>query len=739
MTTPTSTNTQNPKPDTFQDAYEGVLERIIYFNEETHFCIGELRTETAKKTTTIVISGVLANVQCGETLSIKGQWSVNGKYGNQFKISSFDSRLPSTVHGIRQYLGSGLIPGIGKGYANKIVDAFGLDTIQVISHEYVRLQQIPGIGIQRAHSIKEAWNHQQTIRDIMMFLKTYGVTSSQCLRLVKKYGNLARKVLEENPYRVAQEISGIGFKTADKIALNLGFANDSPHRIDAGILFSLITHESEGHTQFAQESLELAASTLLSADTTVVLNRIKALAENNQIYQSSASDTIQLNPTYRAECMIVERLKIIAQAPSNLPPIIIDKAVEWAQERCGFSFAQEQVESIRNCLSFKLSIITGGPGTGKTTILKALVSILRAKKINLALAAPTGRAAKRMSEATGCFAQTLHRLLQFDPTASGGFILNDKNPLKVDFLIVDEASMLDTKLTASLLKALLSQVHIIFVGDVFQLPSVGAGNILKDFIDSGEFKVTHLNQIFRQSNCSQIVTTAHAILEGSAQFPSFTTEAKALDESSDFCFIKATTADECIDSCIKLYASALKNAYSLNPLQDIQILAPLYKGAAGIAMLNTKLQAMLNPGSSGHTALFRAGDKVIQNRNNYDKGIFNGDLGVIRSIDTETHTFVVDFDDHYVELEKSDMSDLSLAYAISVHKSQGSEFPIVILPWIKSYFIMLQRNLLYTAITRGRKRVFIVGDPAAYAMAINNKESTHRQTGLLEKLAASNV
>jgi exodeoxyribonuclease V alpha subunit len=723
--------------------YHGVLERIIYLNEHNHYCVGELKIDEHKQA--IIIAGLLPSVQCGETLEVKGQWTHNAKYGQQFKIITFESKLPSTLHGIRQYLGSGLVPGVAKGYANKIVDYFGIDTMKVISEESARLQEIPGIGRQRAHSIKEAWESQQVVREVMLFLKTYGIGSAQCLRLVKKYGNLARRVLEENPYQIAQDIHGIGFKTADKIALNLGFANDSIQRIDAGILFALSENEAEGHTTINREALIKLASELLKTNSELISKRLAVLIEKQIVYLNRKHDCIQIIFTEKAEAVIVRALAQTLQEPSQLPTILIDKAIEWAQSRAGFTFAPEQIESIKNCLSTKLSIITGGPGTGKTTILQALVDILRAKKVNLALAAPTGRAAQRMQETTGNPAQTIHRLLQFDPH-QGGFVINEKNPLDIDYLIIDEASMLDTRLAASIFKAVLPKTHIVFVGDIFQLPSVGAGNVLKDFIESGLFKVTELHQIFRQSKRSHIATTAHSILSGDSTCPTLLQTSDSIDADCDLYFIEAVTSEDCLKKCTEVYQKILKHMSYFHPLQDIQVLAPLYKGTAGIANLNQHLQLLLNtlvpqPATASSNPMpqpprFHVGDKVIQTRNNYDKAIFNGDLGIVKHIDTQKGVVVVSFDEAYVELDRSDMADLSLAYAISVHKAQGSEFPVVIIPWIKSYFLMLQRNLLYTAITRGRQKVFIVGDPAAYAMAVNNKENIQRRTGLSQKLGS---
>lgn len=714
----------------------GVLERIIYFNDENHYCIGEFRDNKTEKTT--IITGALPSVQCGETLELHGNWGNHPQHGPQFKINSFESKLPSTVHGIRMYLGSGLVPGVGKGYANKIVDFFKTDTLRIISEESARLREVPGIGQQRAKAIKKAWDEQHALRDVFMFLKTYGISTGQCIRLVKRYGALAIQILKTNPYTLAHDLDGIGFKTADKIALNLGLPNDGPARIDAGILFAMSELTGQGHTCASQEILLEKSAALLESDINRIEERIDVLVKEKHLTKIPPSNELQLPEFEIAESSISQSIASIIATPSQLPPITIEKAIEWAQERAGFEFAPEQQAAIYAAISSKISVITGGPGTGKTTILRALVDILKAKKVRVLLAAPTGRAAQRMSQATYSFAQTIHRILKPDPNTKG-FMHNERSPLNADFVIVDEASMIDTKLAKSFLSAIPYPAHIVLVGDINQLPSIGPGAILDNIIQSPQITTTSLNKIFRQKKCSNIITTAHAILEGHSGAPGIVNSIEDISSNPmDLQFIHAPEAEDCISKVIELYKDYLPKNFNLDPLMDIQVLVPLHKGTAGIHNFNVALQTAINSSTEKNLTIgntrFKVGDKVIQTRNNYDKGIFNGDLGKIISVEVEAGTLLVDFEGQLTELERMEMGDLSLAYSISIHKSQGSEFPIVIIPLLKQHFIMLKRNLLYTGITRGRKKVFIVGDPIAYAMAVNNIESNTRKTGLLHKL-----
>ncbi len=751
----------------------GVVERIIFLNEENHYTIAEFRPELPPaarhdpktRAEPVTIVGPLPGVECGETLHLSGEWIKHAQHGAQFKIANFKSELPSSVYGIRKYLGSGLVPGIGKVYANKIVDAFGTDTFRILSEESARLRDVEGIGKKRATAIKQAWDEKRTERELYIFLQTYGVTPSQCVKLVKHFGPQAKTILTTEPYRVAREIDGIGFKTADRIAINLGFANDAAPRLDAGIIYALEILQEEGHTAFREAELRDYTANLLETDSKLVEARIVALVGTKALVQHQpagvanplpGSAFIQLPHNDRAEQKIAEVVARLTRVNSGLPPIKVDAAVEWAEKKAGFAFHELQRVAVRAALTSKLSILTGGPGTGKTTILRALVEILKAKKVRVHLAAPTGRAAQRLAETTGGFASTIHRLLKYD-AAGGGFTSNENSPLATDFLVVDEASMLDSRLASALFQAVPSRAHLLLVGDTDQLPSVGAGNVLKDLIAvssagfgsqlsilssqlaSPALPVTRLSVIYRQKDQSGIVTTAHAINSGDPSLPPTVPEVAQAQAWSDLTFIAATDAEDCVRKVVQLCTEFVPRHWKwFHPVNDVQILAPMHKGTAGVGNLNLQLQGALNQNRQGLRAAgteFRVGDKVIQLRNNYDKNLFNGDIGVVVSTDGQAGTLDADFDGERHTFERGEFGDLALAYAISIHKSQGSEYPVVIVPLLKAHFMMLQRNLLYTAITRGKKKVFLVGEPAAYAMAARNSESKLRVTHLREKIA----
>lgn len=725
------------------ETLSGVLERIVYASEEDAFTIGELRPQGGGKPVTI--AGKLPGVQCGETLKLSGEWTNHREHGRQFRLKSFEATLPSDVHGIRKYLGSGLIKGIGKAYATRIVDHFGVDTLRVLSEESGRLHEVPGIGRKRVRTIKAAWEEQYAARELMIFLQTYGVGTAQCVKMVKRYGAQARHILENEPYRVAREMPGIGFRTADQVARNLGFKTDSPARIEAGTLFALQTLEDEGHTAAPREWLVEHAAKLLAVPPELEAERVASLLQARipPLLETKAliavgvnGDELQLPLQHAREERIAASVTRLLEVESGLPPIKVERAIEWAQEQAGFAFAEAQAEGVRAALTSKVSILTGGPGTGKTTILRALVDILKAKKVEVVLASPTGRAAQRMASAARAHAQTIHRLLAYS-AEEGRFTVDEARPLAAGFVIVDEASMLDSALASALLRAVPSRAHLLLVGDTDQLPSVGPGNVLFDLIESRRVAVTRLTSIFRQREQSSIVTLAHDILHGAATPPGSAKRPEDLDPRHDLHFLHAPDAAECAEAVVALCAEWIPQHYrTVDPVHDVQVLAPLHKGVAGIQNLGTRLQERLNPeGPALRTPFttYRVGDKVIQTRNDYDKGVFNGDVGRIERL-TEGGGLLARIDGREVEYARGELYQLQLAYALSVHKAQGSEYPVVVLPLVKAHFLMLRRNLLYTGLTRAKRKVFFVGDPAAYAMAVHNAEAGERRTDLVRKL-----
>ena len=713
----------------------GVVERIVFFNEETFFCIASLKVVAKSGTSeNITITGTMPSLQCGETIDVEGEWTKHSSYGHQIKVKSFESRLPSEIYGIEKYLGSGLVDGIGKTYAKRIVEAFGEKTLEVIDTASARLLEVKGIGKERLARIRKSWAEQKGLREIVIALRIYGIGMSMCVRIMKHFGLDAPRIVREEPYKLAREIDGIGFKTADMIALNGGISNESSERVCAGVLHILSENEADGSTCALSGEVVSRASALLEVDAQKCAEAVAMLASEG-VVKYVGDGIIQRDKLDYSERRIVANLIRIATAPSVLPPIKVDMAVKWAVGRVGFEFAPEQEKAISMALQNKITVITGGPGTGKTTILKALCDILKAKKCYPVLAAPTGKAAQRMGESAGLEAKTIHRLLGFE---EGKFVYNEYNPLNAKFVVIDETSMLDTKLAASIIAAIPSSAHLVLVGDIDQLPSVGAGNVLRDIIDSNKFPVVRLNKIFRQGERSQIVSVAHVILLGDTSMASVANAAvNFINPDDDIVFVPVDSPEDCVRACVELIKNRLPKMFGFDSIRDVQVLAPMHKGTGGIANINYELKMALNSRSDSLVSggsIFAVGDKIMQTRNNYDIDIFNGDMGIVVSVSKDDGSLIADFDGRKVSLSKSDLVDFQQAYAISIHKSQGSEFPAVVIPLLRQHFVMLQRNLLYTAITRGRKKVYIVGNKSAWASAVKNSRTSARKTFLKTRL-----
>jgi exodeoxyribonuclease V alpha subunit len=717
------------------ETIEGTLERVIYSNEENHYTVAQLLPEGgARRTAPVTIVGNLAALNVGETVKAVGHWVNHKQFGRQFAVERFESVLPRTIVGIKRYLGSGLIKGIGDTFADRIVDKFGERTLEVIDLFSARLREVDGIGPERAKRIKEAWTAQKSVRDIMIFLQGHGIGSSHAAKIFKQYGENAIVVVRENPYRLAKDISGIGFRTADGIAAKLGIEKDSIHRLKAGVVHTLDRATDEGHTCLPREELIEAARELLEAEVAPIENAINLLSAGGEVVIED--DYVYLTRLYKSERGVATKIHELHAAPLTLPSIDLDKALVWVQQKTGVELAAAQQNAIKTAITSKICVITGGPGVGKTTIVNSIVKILQAKNSKVLMAAPTGRAAKRMSEATGAPAQTIHRLLKYDPH-EGGFTHNERHPLKGDIIIIDEVSMLDIPLAHHLLRAIPLTASVVFVGDVDQLPSVGPGNFLRDLIDSACVPVIRLTEIFRQAKNSFIITNAHLVNEG--RIPIFDSP-----QESDFFFIAEDDPEKVLATIKTLCSERVPKKFGFNSMRDVQVLTPMHKGLCGSENLNRELQATLNssgPNVQRFGRTYRVGDRVMQVRNNYDKDVFNGDLGRVKRIDLVEQQVIVEIDEpgakdstREIPYEFTDMDELLPAYAISVHKSQGNEYPCVIVPLLTQHFVLLQRNLLYTAITRGKKLVILVGSKKALTIAIRNNKTAARYSRLRERL-----
>ena len=702
-----------------------VVERITYQNPENGYSVLKVKVKGYNDLVTLV--GNLLEVPVGSVLLCRGEWKVDKRYGSQFVAATWEETMPATVYGIEKYLGSGLVKGIGPRFARAIVQRFGTETIDIIETEIERLYEVPNIGRKRVAKIRESWEKQKDIKNVMLFLQGYGVSTAYAAKIYREYGKESIDKVRENPYRLADDIWGIGFKTADGIAAKMGYEKEDPRRCRSGILYTLGQLSDEGHVYAGEEQLVKTAGQLLEAGETAIRDTLAGMLQAEDLILDK--DAIYLPPFYHAECGTSRRLRDLAQSTGrSLFDGLFDPSSLTAET--GIEYDEVQLAAIRQAVTSKVMVLTGGPGTGKTTTTQGIIAALKKAGLRVLLAAPTGRAAKRMSEATGMEAKTIHRLLEYNP--QDGYKRNDENPLEGDALIVDECSMIDILLMNNLLKAVPVGMRLVFVGDIDQLPSVGAGNVLRDVIDSQRIPVVRLVRIFRQAQKSRIVMNAHTINQG--RFPDTSN-----GRDTDFFFMREDDPERAAETIVRLVKERLPRAYRESP-DRIQVLTPMQRGVVGAANLNLLLQQALNPsgpslGRGGYT--YRQGDRVMQLRNNYDKDVFNGDLGYIREVDTEERTLKVDFDGKWVEYDVTELDELTLAYATTIHKAQGSEYPIVVMPVLMTHFVMLQRNLIYTGITRAKKICVLLGAAKALAYAVRNVSVLKRNTRLKERLNPS--
>jgi exodeoxyribonuclease V alpha subunit len=722
-----------PSSKAVPDGLSGLVERVTFHNPETGFAVMRVTVKGRREPLTVV--GTVASVNTGEWITAQGTWVRDREHGLQLKADSIVCSAPNSREGIERYLGSGLIKGIGPVYAKKLVDKFGEEIFAIIEEYSVRLEEIEGIGPTRRRKIKAAWAEQKLVREIMVFLHSHGVSTSRALRIYKIYGEKAIETVRSDPYKLAKDIHGIGFKSADLIAQKLGLPLDSIIRAQAGITHALLDATNQGHCALPRGMLIERAVQLLNVDVAIVEQALERLILNAEVVPEQIGERhlIYLSYLRRAEQGMATLLRKLGSAPSQLPPIDIEKAVTWCEQRTGKELAPTQREAVKKALENRALVITGGPGVGKTTLVQSVLLILRAKKMNCVLCAPTGRAAKRLSEVTGLEAKTIHRLLEFQP-ASGGFARNAENPLECDVLVSDESSMIDLPLFYKLIQALPGHAHLLLVGDIDQLPSIGPGSVLADIIRSNVVPVVRLTEIFRQSASSKITASAHCIKAG--QMPPLQESAK----ESDFFFIERDEPAGIESAIVTLVKERIPKKLGLDPILDIQILSPMNRGSLGAREMNMLLQQRLNPHRDGELTVerfgwqFRLRDKVIQTENDYDKEVFNGDIGQIVKIQPAERELTVRFDDRDVHYDFGELDEISLAYAITIHKSQGSEFPAVVIPLAMQHYLLLQRNLIYTAITRGRKMVVLVGQKRALASAVRNDNIDERFSALYDRL-----
>ncbi len=715
---------------------EGHLEHITYHNKENNYTVAKLSLGQARNPVTVI--GYMAGVSPGQALKLEGHWQTHPKYGQQFKVQSYDVTIPATVDGIRKYLESGAIKGIGLSMADRLVTAFGAETFEIIEKNPGRLTEIEGIGETKADMIRMAWQDHHGIRGLMKFLQDMEVQTSMCAKIYNEYGPDAVDILRTEPYQLADDFPGVGFVIADTIARNLGLEKAESDRVRAAILHLIFNMADDGHTFAEEENLIARCENLFKVDRGSIHAAIEELvAENLIVAESLELDTqtraLYLKELHLAESGLANRLKALLSVP--LPPEKMDpdRIAAEVQKKMAINPSAEQLEVLEQIFAYRISIITGGPGTGKTTLLRSIAAIFEALGKRVQLAAPTGRAARRLTDVTGKKARTIHRLLGFSFT-EGQFLRNQDNPLEADVLIVDEASMVDTVLMYNFLKAMPASAVLVLVGDVFQLPSVGPGNVLADIIQSECLPVFYLKKIFRQDRESPIIINAHRVREG--QTPDFESGDR-LDGSSEFYFLEQPDPQQVVSTIVNLCRHELPQRFNIDPVNDLQVLTPMHKGPIGTINLNHVLQDALNPNpvlQEGVGSNFKINDKVMHLKNNYQKDVYNGDIGTIHHIDKKNGRVTVDYYGRKVEYDDKDLDEITVAYAISVHKSQGSEYPAVIIPLLTQHYIMLQRNLLYTAMTRGKKLVILIGTQKALSIALKNDKPRQRLSRLCDRL-----
>jgi exodeoxyribonuclease V alpha subunit len=715
-----------------EETITGLVERVTYHNAENGFCVLRVNVKGHKDLVTIV--GNLHMISAGEFVQASGSWIHDRQHGNQFKAQFLKSTPPTSLEGIERYLASGMIKGVGPVYAKKLIAAFGVDVFEVIESSPERLRQVTGIGQSRATQIIKGWADQRIIRDIMLFLHSHKISTARAVRIYKTYGARAIEVITLDPYRLARDIRGIGFVSADTIAQQIGIKKNSLLRARAGIAYALTKAMDDGHCGLPHHLLLTSVQELLDIPYELVVQALNLELDCENVVQEVIDQTncVFLSGLFQAEKAIAKKLMTLTQSPLPWSSIDAGVSIKWVEEQTAVSLSQTQKQAIEIALTSKVLVITGGPGVGKTTLVNSILKILETKKLRIALAAPTGRAAKRLFECTGMEAKTLHRLLETNPI-KGGFSKNEDSPLACNLLIIDETSMVDVPLMHAVMKALPPTAALILVGDIDQLPSVGPGQVLSDLIQSNMIPVIRLTEVFRQASTSQIITAAHTINQG--LMPELKVSA---DEESDFYFIQANTPEDALDKIIKMLKERIPMKFGLSPFTDIQVLCPMGRGIFGTKNLNVELQKVLNPPTDQSISRFgwsySVGDKVMQIENNYDKSVYNGDIGIITSISHEESEVVIAYEERLVVYDFGECDEIVLAYATTIHKSQGSEYPAVIIPLMMQHYSMLKRNLIYTGITRGKKLVIVIGEKKALTIAVKQRGEQRRWSSLKLRL-----